>query len=49
MTLEEKARSEIDRLLVAADCVIQDKENFNPGTGLGVAVREFTLPSGPSD
>ncbi len=46
---EQKARNEIDKLLQAAGWVLQDKENFNRNAALGVAVREFQLPSGPCD
>src|SRR5258708_2186327 len=46
---EDKARAEIDRLLAAAGWVVQDKDELNLGAALGVAVREFELPSGPCD
>ncbi len=46
---EDKARAEIDRLLTAAGWAVQDKDQLNLGAGLGVAVREFELPTGPCD
>lgn len=49
LTPEEQARQQIDALLVAAGWVIQDKGEFNRNASLGVAVREFQLPTGPCD
>jgi type I restriction enzyme, R subunit len=49
MTPEERARQDIDALLNAAGWIIQDKADFNRNAALGVAVREFPLPSGPCD
>ena len=49
MTPEERARQDIDALLEAAGWVIQDRADFNRNAALGVAVREFQLPSGPCD
>ena len=46
---EEKAREQIDRLLIDAGWTIQDYPEFNLGTSLGVAVREFPLDSGFAD
>lgn len=43
MTPEEKARQEIDKLLVEAGWVIQDRVDFNRFAGVGVAVREFLM------
>ena len=43
---EEKARQQIDKLLEGSGWTIQDYPEFNPGTSLGVAVREFPLDSG---
>ena len=40
---EEKARQHIDKLLEGAGWTIQDYPEFNLGTSLGVAVREFPL------
>lgn len=48
-TPEAKAREEIDRLLEAAGWILQDRDAFNRNAGTGVAVREFSLPSGPCD
>ncbi|MEP4380735.1 MAG: type I restriction-modification enzyme R subunit C-terminal domain-containing protein [Alphaproteobacteria bacterium] len=48
-TPEAKAREEIDRLLKAAGWVLQNMDEFNRNAGVGVAVREFSLPSGPCD
>jgi type I restriction enzyme R subunit len=46
---EAEARKTIDRLLEAAGWIIQDYEAFNRNAALGVAVREFPLPSGAAD
>ena len=46
---EDKARSFIDRRLLACGWVIQSKAEMNLGGGLGVAVREFPTGSGPVD
>jgi len=46
---EQKAREKIDELLVAPGWVIQDMDEFNRNAGLGVAVREFSLPNGACD
>jgi type I restriction enzyme, R subunit len=46
---EAQARARIDALLVCAGWVLQDKAEFNRHASLGVAVREFALPSGPCD
>lgn len=43
MTPEEKARQEIDKLLVEAGWIIQDRVEFNRFAGVGVAVREFLM------
>lgn len=48
-TPEQLARERIDELLRAAGWVIQDRADFNRNAALGVAVREFQLPSGPCD
>ena len=39
---EARARKEIDRQLLEAGWLVQDKKNANLGAGLGVAIREFT-------
>ncbi|MBK3776183.1 DEAD/DEAH box helicase [Azospirillum brasilense] len=46
---EAEARKSIDRLLEAAGWVLQDYQAFNRSAALGVAVREFPLPSGAAD
>jgi type I restriction enzyme R subunit len=46
---EEIARQKIDELLIAAGWVIQDLNDLNLSASLGVAVREFPLPSGEAD
>jgi hypothetical protein len=46
---EDKARSLIDKRLVACGWLIQSKTEMNLGAGLGVAVREFQTTSGPVD
>ncbi|TNE39565.1 MAG: DEAD/DEAH box helicase [Alphaproteobacteria bacterium] len=46
---EQEARQQIDRLLTAAGWVLQDRDEFNRNASLGVAVREFQLPSGACD
>jgi type I restriction enzyme, R subunit len=46
---EEKARQRIDQLLIAAGWTIQDRADFDRTASLGVAVREFALPSGEAD
>ena len=48
-TPEQKAREKIDALLEQAGWIIQDKDKFNRNAGLGIAVREFQLVSGPCD
>jgi len=49
MTLEEKARAEIDQLLKEAGWVVQDYGQLNLGASLGVAVQELPLISGFAD
>src|ERR1700756_1223555 len=46
---EDRARSLIDRRLVACGWSIQSKAEMNLGAGLGIAVREFQTVSGPVD
>jgi type I restriction enzyme R subunit len=48
-TPEQKARQLIDAQLEAAGWVIQDRDEMNLGEGLGVAVREYPLATGPCD
>ncbi|EHQ36413.1 type III restriction protein res subunit [Methanoplanus limicola DSM 2279] len=49
MTPEGKSREEIDRMLLSAGWVVQDRDDINLGAGVGVAVREFHLSSGFAD
>lgn len=46
---EELARQTIDKLLSAAGWTLQDRSEFDRSAALGVAVREFALPSGYCD
>lgn len=46
---EDKARSLIDKRLLACGWLIQSKDDLNLGAGLGVAVRELQTASGPVD
>ncbi len=49
MTPEEKARHQIDAMLVASGWIVQDYRQFNPSTGRGIALREAPLKSGTCD
>lgn len=49
MKPEEKARQSIDELLTDAGWAIQDYQSLNLGASLGVAIREFVLPTGLAD
>ena len=49
MTPEQLARKEIDKQLAAAGWIVQDYKKFNPGAGLGIAVREYPTDTGPVD
>lgn len=49
MTAEQKARQKIDRLLQDSGWIVQDRAAMNISAGPGVAVREFSLESGPVD
>ena len=49
MKPEERARERIDSLLAQAGWLVQDFERMNLGASHGVAVREFSLPSGTAD
>lgn len=49
MTPELRARTKIDQQLVQAGWLVQHKDDFNRNAGVGVAVREFSLPPGPCD
>ncbi|MGE0668399.1 MAG: DEAD/DEAH box helicase family protein [Sphingomonadales bacterium] len=48
-TPEQRARDIIDTQLAAAGWVVQSREDMSLGAGLGVAVREYPLASGPCD
>src|ERR1700733_10892318 len=43
---EDRARAEIDRLLIAAGWLIQNRKDADITAGRGVAIREFPLESG---
>lgn len=43
---EEQAREEIDRQLVSAGWVVQDRDAINLSAGRGIAIREFKLADG---
>lgn len=49
MNPEEKARQQIDAMLLASGWVVQDYKAFNPSAGRGVALREVPLKSGRCD
>jgi type I restriction enzyme R subunit len=49
MKPEEHARQMIDDLLAKTGWVVQDLDRMNLDASLGVAVREFPLPSGAAD
>jgi type I restriction enzyme R subunit len=49
MTLEEKARQEIDAMLVASGWVVQDFKALDFSAGCGIALREVPLTTGPCD
>jgi len=46
---EERARQQIDQVLVKAGWRVQDRDELDLGAALGVAVREFPLESGFAD
>src|SRR3990170_5656672 len=49
MTPEEQARQEIDRRLEQCGWLVQHDRDMNISAGLGVAIREFPLTTGPAD
>src|SRR6266403_6411912 len=49
MQPEARARQKIDELLTAAGWIVQNRADFDRTAALGVAVREFGLPSGEAD
>jgi len=46
---EGKARQRIDKDLIQAGWIIQNKNQINLSAGLGIAVREYQTDSGPAD
>lgn len=48
-TSEQQARDQIDKKLIQAGWVIQDKKRLNLFESLGVAVREMDTDTGPAD
>ena len=48
-TPEAKAREVIDAQLAASGWLVQDRAEMNRSAGLGVAVREYPLATGPCD
>src|SRR5665811_1167669 len=46
---EQKARDNIDKLLLQAGWVIQNKNQINLDQGIGQAVREYQTDVGPAD
>ena len=49
MKPEDRARQSIDRMLEDAGWVVQDRSHFNLSATRGVAIREFSMPSGAAD
>ena len=49
ITPEDRARDNIDKLLIGGGWIVQDKRSANLSAGRGVAVREFPLRSGYED
>src|SRR5436305_6972139 len=49
MKPEERARQNIDELLMQAGWFVQDFQRFNLSAGTGVAIREFSVMSGATD
>ena len=48
-TAEQQARDQIDKKLIQAGWVIQDKKHLNLYVSLGVALREMDTDTGPAD
>ena len=46
---EQKARDNIDQMLIASGWQVQDKEKINLNAALGVAIREYQTDVGPAD
>lgn len=49
LTPEQQARENIDNQLKQAGWLVQDLKDFNPSSGLGIAVREYPTESGTAD
>ena len=49
MTPEERARQQIDTLLVQCGWIIQNRSEVNLSAGIGVAIREARLETGEAD
>jgi type I restriction enzyme R subunit len=49
ITPEVKARQQIDKDLIQAKWIIQNKNQLNLSAGLGIAVREYPTDFGPAD
>lgn len=49
LTPEQKTRRGIDRKLRECGWHVQNYRNYNPGEGLGIAVREYPTDTGPVD
>jgi type I restriction enzyme R subunit len=49
ITPEVKARQQIDKDLIQAEWIIQNKNQLNLSAGLGIAVREYPTDFGPAD
>jgi len=49
LTPEQKTRRDIDKRLRECGWCVQNYRSYNPGEGLGVAVREYPTDTGPVD
>ncbi len=48
-TPEQQARHDIDRLLESTGWSVQDRDTFDVGASMGLAIREFSLKAGFTD
>ena len=48
-TPEQQARDAIDRQLIAAGWIVQDKHAIDFNAGRGIAIREYPTDAGPAD
>ena len=48
-TLEQIARDNIDKQLIACGWIIQNKKEINLNAGIGIAIREYQTDTGPAD